>query len=67
MPVDFDNINYVGYPAIGNKKEIEVKQIITGPENLASTIAEIGYQNVLDIIPCNRYDGCIIIILYKEN
>lgn len=82
MPTDFDNINYVGFPAGGNKKidcdkdyigycdgiikEKEVKQVITDPTGLASTINNIGYSNVLNIIPCNSYDGCIIVVLYKE-
>lgn len=82
MPTDFDNINYVGFPAGGNKKigcdknyigycdgiikEKEVKQVITDPADLASVINNMGYENVLNIIPCNSYDGCIIIVLYKE-
>ena len=69
MPTDFDNINYAGFPAGGNKKEKEVKevkQIVTNPADLASAINNIGYSNVLNIVPCNCYDGCIIIILYKE-
>ena len=68
MPTDFDNINYAGFPAGGNKKEKEkeVKQIVTSPADLASVINNIGYSSVLNIIPCNSYDGCIIIVLYKE-
>lgn len=65
MPTDFDNMNYAGFPAGGNQKEKEVKQIITDPENLASAINGIGYNNVLNIIPCNNYDGCIIVVLYR--
>lgn len=67
MPTDFDNMNYAGFPAGGNKKEKEVKQIVTNPADLASAINGIGYKNVLNIIPCNSYDGCIIVVLYKEN
>jgi len=82
MPTDFDNMNYAGFPAGGNKettcdknyigyfdgivKEIEVKQVVTNPKDLASTINGIGYSNVLNIIPCNSYDDCIIVVLYKE-
>lgn len=66
MPVDFDNINYAGFPAGGNKKEKEVKQIITDPKELASAVNKIGYENILNIVPCNSYDGSIIVILYKE-
>lgn len=65
MPTDFDNTNYAGFPAGGNQKEKEVKQTITNPEYLASAINEIGYNNVLNIIPCNSYDGCIIVVLYR--
>lgn len=66
MPVDFDNINYVGFPAGGNKEEKEVKQVIVDPKDLASAVNAIGYKNVLNIIPCHSYDGCIIVVLYKE-
>lgn len=68
MPTDFDNINYAGFPAGGNKKEKEVKevkQIVTGYKDLASVIGQIGYSNVLNITPCNSYDGCVIVILYR--
>lgn len=45
---------------------MEIKQIVTAPADLASVINEIGYRNVLNIIPCNCYDGCIIVVLYEE-
>lgn len=48
------------------KDNTYVRQIITDPKDLASAINKIGYENVLNIIPCNSYDGCIIVILYKE-
>lgn len=65
--INFDNINYVRFPAGGNKKEKkELKQVVTSPADLASVINVIGYKNVLNIIPCNSYNGCIIIVLYKE-
>lgn len=48
------------------KRLTVVRQIITDPKGLASVINEIGYENVLNIIPCNSYDGCIIVILYKD-
>lgn len=48
------------------KTETYVKQIITDPIELAAVINKIGYENVLNIIPCNSYDGCIVVILYKE-
>lgn len=68
MPIDFENNDYAGFPAGENKKEKEikeVKQIITAPEKLASAINEIGYSNILNIISCNSYDGCIIVVLYR--
>lgn len=64
MSIDFDNITYTGAPMSGNKKE--VKQVIVEPKNLVFAINAIGYENVLNIIPCNSYDGCIIVVLYKE-
>lgn len=45
---------------------MEIKQIVTNPADLASVINNIGYRNVLNIISCNSYDGCIIVVLYKE-
>lgn len=48
------------------KDETYVRQIITDPADLASVINEVGYRNVLNIISCNRYDGCIIVVLYEE-
>lgn len=48
------------------KDNTYVRQIITDPKDLASAINKIGYENVLNIIPCNSYDGCIVVILYKE-
>lgn len=48
------------------KDNTYVRQIITDPKDLASAINKIGYENVLNIIPCNSYDGCIIVILCKE-
>lgn len=50
-----------------NKKEKEVKQIVTDPKELSSAINKIGYENILSIVPCNCYDGCIVVVLYKEN
>lgn len=47
------------------KDETYVRQIITDTKDIASVINKIGYENVLNIIPCNSYDGCIIVILYK--
>lgn len=66
MPTDFENNDYAGVPAGGNKKEKEIKQVVTDYADLASVINNIGYSNVLNIIPCNSYDGCIIVVLYKE-
>lgn len=48
------------------KDKTYVRQIIIDPKDLASVINNIGYRNVLNIIPCNCYDGCIIVVLYKE-
>lgn len=66
MPTDFDNINYAAFPAGGNKKDKEIKQVVVDPKNLVFAVNAIGYENVLNIIPCNSYDGCIIVVLYKE-
>ena len=69
MPIDFENNNYAGVPAGGNKKEKEVKpvkQVAVEPKDLASAVNAIGYEKVLNIIPCNSYDGCIIVVLYNE-
>lgn len=27
----------------------------------------IGYERVLQIIPCHRYDGCLLLVIYKES
>ena len=48
------------------RRKVEIKQIVTNPADLASAINEIGYRNVLNIIPCNCYDGCIIVVLYRK-
>lgn len=67
MPIDFENNDYAGVPAGGNKAENKtVKQIVTSHKDLASVINQIGYSNVLNIIPCNCYNGCIVVVLYKE-
>lgn len=45
---------------------MEIKQVVVDPKNLVFAVNAIGYENVLNIIPCNCYDGCIIVVLYKE-
>lgn len=65
MPVGFEDIT-ARVPAGGNKKDKEVKQVIVDPRDLASAVNAIGYENVLNMIPCHNYDRCIIVVLYKE-
>jgi hypothetical protein len=43
----------------------DIKQIITDSQHLALAINEVGYENVINIVPCNRYDGCEIVVLYR--
>nr|DAV28100.1 MAG TPA: TATA-box binding protein [Caudoviricetes sp.] len=45
---------------------MRVKEITTEPKDIANVINSIGYENVLNIIPCPCYDGCLVVILYKE-
>lgn len=63
--IDFEDMA-AGVPVGGNKKDKEVKQVIVDPRDLASAVNAIGYENVLNMIPCHNYDGCIVVVLYKE-
>lgn len=37
----------------------------TSPEGLETVLNNIGYENVLQIIPEHSYDGCLMLIIYK--
>lgn len=45
---------------------MRVKEIMTEPKDIENAIDSVGYENVLNIIPCPCYDGCLVVILYKE-
>lgn len=50
----------------GGKQEMKVKTTITDAYGLKEKLNEIGWENVLQILPDHHYDGTLFIIIYKE-
>lgn len=44
----------------------KIKQQITDDRFVADCINQIGYENVLQIIPYHCYNGSMFLILYKD-
>lgn len=45
---------------------MRIKTIITDANGLEEKIKEIGWENVLQILPDHPYDGTLFVIIYKE-
>lgn len=43
-----------------------IKTVITDAHGLEEKLNEIGWQNILQILPDHRYDGTLFVIIYKE-
>ena len=44
-----------------------IKTVITDANGLEKVLNEIGWENVLQILPDHRYDGTLFVIIYKES
>ncbi len=43
-----------------------IKTVITDANGLEKQLNEIGWENILQILPDHRYDGTLFVIIYKE-
>lgn len=44
-----------------------IKTVITDANGLEAKLNEIGWENILQILPDHRYDGTLFVIIYKES
>ncbi len=42
-----------------------IETLLVVYENLSNALNEIGWENVLQVIPHHSYDGCMYTIIYK--
>lgn len=46
---------------------MKVKTFITDSAQLANVVNDIGWENVLQILPEHRYNGTLFVIIYNES
>ncbi len=46
---------------------MKIKTFITDSAQLANVVNDIGWGNVLQILPEHRYNGTLFVIIYKES
>lgn len=46
---------------------MKVKTYVIDSEFLEKVLNDIGWENVLQILPEHKYNGTLFVIIYKEN